>query len=87
VSDPVPSNGSLICTFADCPDRVEELWDLETVEHSVGGRIDPDKCPLSLRNSDYSDCNFKDENGSYSRTRFFCEIAVREGDCPRGFRR
>jgi len=72
MTDPKPSNGSLIRTFADCPDRVEDLWDLNRVEHSM---LDTTRCPLCLRNSDYSECK---QGG-------FCEISVRDGDCPRGF--
>ena len=65
MTDPQPSNGSQIRTFADCPDRVEDLWDLDKVEHKT---LDPTRCPLSLRNSDYSEC----------KAGGFCEISVRD---------
>ncbi len=85
---PKPSNGSLICTFADCPDRKEDIqfWRQESSIFINAGY-----CPLGARVNDYSEClnensiNGRDDNSGCLYK--YCEVAVRCGVCPRGFTR
>ncbi len=81
---PVPSNGSYICTFADCPDRDENIWGRPSEVLVQRGF-----CPLGARATDYSRCNNRANIGlltsQYDTT--YCEVACREGVCPRGFTR
>ena len=68
---PVPSNGSLICTFADCCFRKDEIED-------VVGEITgiPSTEPID---SDWSECGF---NPDYIES---CEVLLRTKNCPCGF--
>lgn len=79
---PKPSNGSLICTFADCPNREENIYD----EPAVGGDYEQ-FCHLGARRKDFSRC--KHANATLGLhpiwNTLFCEVACREGVCPRGF--
>ncbi len=98
---PKPSNGSLICTFGDCPDRNEYL---KTRDEVLAGSdwksgLCPNTCPMSLRNSDYSKCKNTTIlpttlpacklGGSPVGTCFghikWCEACVINKKCPRGF--
>jgi hypothetical protein len=66
-----PSHGSVICTYADCRFRKEEIQD---VLGDITGEpsTDPGVC-------DWSACNFFDIPQS-------CECALSEEACPCGFR-
>jgi hypothetical protein len=81
-----PSNGSLICTFADCPDRKQDMRKFSEVAR--GGDYDK-YCPLSMRCGDFSACKHPDVKiyDDIEWNTYFCEVAVREGVCPRGFTR
>lgn len=47
-----------ICTFADCPDRGEQIWSIPEVErfNARHGSLCPSRCLTSPRNADYSLC-------------------------------
>lgn len=83
---PRPSDGG-ICTFADCPNREENIHD-----EPVQGGVYDEYCHLGARRNDFSYCHHPamDEIEKKSDAPWylgFCEVAVREGVCPRGFTR
>ena len=77
-----------IRTFADCPDREENLHD----DPATGGGYDG-FCRLGARRTDFSYCHHPTiEKIFHDRPKIkwcvgFCEVACREGVCPRGFTR
>jgi hypothetical protein len=96
---PKPSNGSLICTFGDCPDREEHMKgeDNYGLEEDCLEVLCPDGSHLSARVMDYSICLNKNlkpgehacrigRGGAEVSTKW-CEAALCAGVCPRGFRR
>jgi hypothetical protein len=82
MTHPQPSHGSYICTFADCPER-EEIFKYSEKLAREGF------CSLGARVNDFSYCTHPEgckETESIYET-LYCEVAVREGVCPRGFAR
>ena len=96
---PKPSNGSLICTFADCPDREEHIKGIDGWgSHDTQERLCPDGDHLSARITDYSLClnhNGKEKashqcrigRGGIPISTKWCEAALCAGVCHRGFKR
>jgi hypothetical protein len=88
----------MIRTFADCPERVEDLksrdWVLNSYDWKQG--LCPNTCPISLRNSDYSRCYNQNSKsgedipacrlgGLTVDDKGWCEAIVASKRCPRGF--
>jgi hypothetical protein len=67
---PVPSNGSLICTFADCPDRRDDSY--------IEG---PGEFYCMIW-GDHS----KSKKGRNIGATFSCNHNCKNGICPKGFR-
>jgi hypothetical protein len=73
---PIPSNGSLICTFADCPERKEKILHLTNCSNSrkvfFKGTEDQSICAIA---KEYGHCSDR------------CVYLIAIGRCPRGFQR
>jgi len=74
MTDPKPSNGSLICTFADCPDRKE--WILHLTNCS------DDRKKFFKGEEDQSVCKIAKEYGHCSSR---CVYLIAMNMCPREF--
>jgi hypothetical protein len=85
MTDPKPSNGSLIRTFADCSYRIEDILTPDDGIYYGKGF-----CRLGARNTDYSHCGHPDcppgKDGEGFQL-YYCEVACRDGKCPAGFMR
>ena len=73
---PVSSNGSLICTFADCPERKEKILHLANCSNShkafFKGTEDQSVCKIA---KEYGHCSDR------------CVYLIAMGMCPGGFQR
>jgi len=92
-----PSNGSVLCTFADCPDRDEHTKGIDG--WGVRDNIDhlcPDGSHLSARIMDYSICCSEEKppkafhacqigSGGAPVSIKWCEAALCAKKCPRHF--
>jgi hypothetical protein len=72
MTDPTPSNGSLIRTFADCTDR----GDLSSLPLSNYTWVETYHVPQEEHKAS---CTHKGGCG------YFCENNVTPGNCPQGF--
>lgn len=68
---PKPSNGSLICTFYDCPYRLNLTHPVSNYHWVEIYHAPPLECK--------ADCTHKNGGG------YYCENKVIPGDCPLGF--
>ena len=74
MTDPKPSNGSLICTFADCPDRKERILHLTNCSD--------DRKKFFKGTEDQSICQIAQAYGHCSSR---CVYLIEMNMCPREF--